>query len=256
VVDIYTGNAQVPQRTRENYDPGTPHAEEMSDQMQRNEIDASSPRDLARRLLAYEALTATTSEQTASATVRIYEKLRQQLCAPIGVDGFRVLASRALRLSKAESPELSAVQLTPEGTLRCFDEVEGQSDEDQNGDVGVILIAQLLGLFLIFLGEATTLRLIEGIDLQFEVRPESNATDSPTADPVENLLREAERLRSGSERLQALANQHHNIEDRLISIAWEIRKLALVLDVFALSSSTSEGPQQGASRRSLKGYVM
>jgi hypothetical protein len=224
--------------------------------MQRNEINASSPRDLARRLLAYEALAATTSEQTASATVRIYERLRQQLCAPIGVDGFRVLASRALRLSKAESPELSAVQLTPEGTLRGFDEVERQRDEDQNGDVGVILIAQLLGLFLIFLGKTTTLRLIEGVELQFEVRPESNAKDSPADEAVENLLREADRLRSGSERLQVLANEHHNIEDRLISIAGEIRKLAMVLDVFALSSSRSEGPQQGASKRSVKGYVM
>jgi hypothetical protein len=222
----------------------------------RLKIEASSLRDLARRLLAYEALAATTSEQAVSATVRIYDKLRQHLCASIGVGGFRVLASRALRLSKAESEQLSAVHLTSEGILRGFDEVERQRDEDQNGGVGVILIAQLLELFVIFLGETTTLRLIEGVDLQCESGPELNVTNSAVAQAAENLLREADRLRSGSERLQALANKHSDIEDGLISIAGTIRKLALVLDAFALTPSTSEGPQQGGSRGPLKGYVM
>jgi hypothetical protein len=223
---------------------------------QRNEADASSPRNLARHLLAYEALAATTSTQTEPATVRIYEKLRQQLCAPVGVDGFQVLASRALRLSKAESPKLSAVQLTADGKLHGLDEIERQADEDQNREVGVILVAKLIELFVIFMGEGTTLRLIEGVHREFEVRPESDATDLAAAEALENLLREAERLRSGSERLQALADEHPGIGDRLVSVAGQIRKLAMVLDVFALIPSTSEGLQEGASTRPMKRYVM
>jgi hypothetical protein len=223
---------------------------------QRNETDACSPGNLARHLLAYEALAATTSTQTESATVRIYEKLRQQLSAPVGVDGFEVLASRALRLSKSKSPKLSTVRLTANGTLRGLDEIERQADEDQNGEVGVILIAQLIELFVIFLGEAITLRLIEGVHLEFEVRPEPDATNPAAAEVPGNLLSEADRLRSGSERLQALAHKHPGIGDRLVGVAGQIRKLAMVLDVFALIPSTSEGPQEGASTRPLKRYVM
>jgi hypothetical protein len=223
---------------------------------QRNETDASSPRNFARRLLACEALADTTSTQTESATVRIYEKLRQQLCAPVGVDGFQVLASRALRLSKSKFPKLSAVQLTADGTLRGLGEIERQTDEDQKGEVGVILVAQLIELFVVFLGEATTLRLIEGVLLEFEVRPESDATDSAAAEALENLVWEADRLRSGSERLQTLAHKHPRIGDRLVSVAGQIRKLAMVLDVFALIPNTSEGLQEGASTRPLKRYVM
>ena len=53
-------------------------------------------RDLARSLVALEADTATASLQTEPATVRVYERLRRQLSAPVGVDGFQAIASRAL----------------------------------------------------------------------------------------------------------------------------------------------------------------
>jgi hypothetical protein len=223
---------------------------------QRNEADASSPRNLARRLLAYETLAATGSSQTESATVRIYDKLRQQLCAPVGFDGFQVLASRALRLSKSKSQKLSPVQLTADGILHGLGEIERQTDEDKNGNVGVILVEQLIELFVILLGEATTLRLIEGIDLECEFGPESDATDAAAAEDLENLLREADRLRSGSERLQALAHKHPRIGDKLVSVAGQIRKLAMVLDVLALIPNTSEGLRDGGSTRPLKRYVM
>ena len=50
-----------------------------------------------------------------------------------------------------------------------FGEVGSESDVDEAGEAGIVLIAQLLGLFLTFLGEATTLRLIE--DLAFRLTP-------------------------------------------------------------------------------------
>src|ERR1035437_7478179 len=163
-------------------------------------------RDLARSLLAREADKSTTSAQAEPATVRVYERLRRLLCAPVGAASFHALATRALVLAKSESPALSAVQVTADGCLRGLSEIEAQADTDQDGEAGVILIAQLLGLFLTFLGEATTLRLIEDLRLQVDSGTESGATTEekvvPSDDPTETsaafegLLLEINRLRS------------------------------------------------------------
>src|ERR1039458_2480549 len=139
--------------------------------------------DLARNLVACETDASTTSRQTPPASVRVYERLRRQLGGPVGVDGFHVLASRALAMAKLESPRLSNVQVTANGALCGLGEVESQTDADEDGEAGVILIAQLLGLFLTFLGEATTLRLIEDLRLQVDDRTESATNPADTTDP-------------------------------------------------------------------------
>jgi len=213
-------------------------------------------RELARSLVASEADATPTSLHTEPATVRVYEKLRRQLGAPVGPDGFQTLASRALALAKSESPRLRAVQVTANGGLRGLGEVESQADADEDGEAGVILIAQLLGLFLTFLGEATTLRLIEDLRLQVEVRTESaattaNATQSAADGPAmamafEDLLREIDRLRSVSDHIETLADKHPGMEDGLVSVAGNIRSIATVLDVFTLIRSKAGGSQEEA----------
>ena len=213
-------------------------------------------RDLARSLVACEADATTASLHTEPATVRVYERLRRQLGAPVGVDGFQALASRALALAKSESPWLSAVQITANGGLRGLGEVESQTDADDDGEAGIILIAQLLGLFLTLLGEATTLSLIEDIRLQAGVRSEAattadNTTDSAPDGPVmtaafEDLLLEIDRLRSVSEHIETLADKHPGMEDGLVSVAGNIRSIATVLDVFTLIRSKAGGPQEDA----------
>jgi hypothetical protein len=211
-------------------------------------------RDLARSLVAYEADADTTSLQTESATVRVYERLRRQLGASVGVGGFQALSSRALALAKSESPRLGALQITANGGLRGLGEAEFQMDADANGEVGIILIAQLLGLFLTFLGEATTLRLIEDLRLQAdggttaaEARedPELSAAGGPQMTiAFEDLLLEIDSLRGVSERIQTLADKHPAMEDGLVSVAGNIRSIATVLDVFALIRSKAGGPQE------------
>src|ERR1700691_6037583 len=126
-------------------------------------------RKLARSLVASEADPAKPSLLAEPATVRVYERLRRQLGAPVGMDGFQALASRALALAKSESPRLSTVQVTPNGGMRGLGEVESEKPVDEDGEAGIILIAQLLGQFLTFLGEATTLRLIEDLRLQADL---------------------------------------------------------------------------------------
>lgn len=124
-------------------------------------------RDLAQRLLTYEAFESETSEPSESATVRVYEKLRQGLGKFAGVAGFQSLASRALALARTEAPSLSAVRVSAAGALQGLDEIEHQFDIDKvqagefpAGEGGIILITRLLGLLLIFLGEALTLSLL------------------------------------------------------------------------------------------------
>ena len=189
-------------------------------------------------------------------SVRVYERLRRQLGTPVGTDGFQALASRALALAKSESPRLSAVQVTANGGLCGLGEVESQTDSDENGEAGIILIAQLLGLFLTLLGETTTLSLIEDLRLQVDVRAEratttedttASAADGPVmAAAFEDLLREIDRLRSVSKNIEILADKHPGMEDGLVSVAGNIRRIATVLDIFTLIRSNAGGPQEEA----------
>jgi hypothetical protein len=120
-------------------------------------------RDLARRLLSYEVATGKSSESMESATLRVYEKLRQGLGAFAGVAAFESLASRALALAKPEAPTLGATQIAADGSIRGLGEFTSQIDNDKNqagDDHGVILMARLLGLLFVFMGEALTLSLL------------------------------------------------------------------------------------------------
>jgi hypothetical protein len=124
-------------------------------------------RDLAHRLLAYEAVAGKTSEPMGSPTLRVYEKLRTNLSVFAGVSAFESLAFRALMQAKSESPALWAVQVAAGGSLQGLGEFEPQIEMDKNlagefpgDDGGIVLIARLLGLLRIFLGEALTLSLL------------------------------------------------------------------------------------------------
>ena len=123
-------------------------------------------RELARRLLIYESEAGRSSEPEASPTLRVYEKLRQSLSAFAGIAGFQSLASRALALARSDFPDLNEVRVTEDGTLYGLGEIERRIDVDkaarakQPSEASIILIARLLGLLLIFLGETLTLSLL------------------------------------------------------------------------------------------------
>jgi hypothetical protein len=131
---------------------------------------------------------------------------------------------------------------------------------DEDGEAGIVLIAQLLGLFLTFLGEATTLRLIEDLRLQVDVRAESATTTAgttasaaagpDTAAAFEDLLLEIDHLRSVSDRIETLADKHSGM-----NVAGNIRSLATILDVFTLIRSKAGGSQEDAPLPQTNGYV-
>jgi hypothetical protein len=126
-------------------------------------VSLPKSRHLAQRLLTYEAVAGKNSEPAESAAFRVCAKLRRPLITLAGVAGFRSLLSRALTLARAEAPSLSAVQVAADGSLEGQDEFASQSNQEQARDGGVILIAQLIGLLLTFIGEGLTLRLVQDV---------------------------------------------------------------------------------------------
>ena len=104
--------------------------------------------NLARRLLAYEAAHHNSSEKV-SALCLVSEKLRRPLSTLAGAAGFHALLSRALTLAKARTPILSAARIKADGSLDRLSEVH----DDKTAEADAILISQLLGLLVTFIGE-------------------------------------------------------------------------------------------------------
>jgi len=117
---------------------------------------------LAQRLLAYEAVAGENSEPAESAAFRVFAKLRLALITLAGLAGFRSLLSRALTLARADAPDLSEVEVAADGSLKGLDELASQAQEEtQEG--GVVLLTQLIGLLLTFIGNDLTLRLVQDV---------------------------------------------------------------------------------------------
>lgn len=122
-------------------------------------------RDLAQRLLTHESAGGNTSELAGSATFRVYAKLRQRLGELAGTAGFQALASRALTLAKSEDPSLGSVRVAADGNLEGMSTIEPaiNAEKDRIHEGGIVLISRLLGLLMIFLGEALTMNLIRDV---------------------------------------------------------------------------------------------
>ena len=79
----------------------------------------------------------------------------------MGIEGFRSLLSRSLALGGAEVPSLCALQIEANGSLKRLE--EGAFESRAGSDGQAVLVAQLLGLLLTFIGPALTLRLLRDI---------------------------------------------------------------------------------------------
>jgi hypothetical protein len=117
-------------------------------------------RDFAERLIAYETRRNNFFETKTPAAIFVGEKLHPQLATLLGNVGFRALLSRALALAIAEVPWLRAVHVKADGSLEGLEELESKVDADKIFEGGVVLLAQLLGLLVAFIGENLTLRLV------------------------------------------------------------------------------------------------
>jgi len=115
--------------------------------------------DLARRLIACEAAR-DVSDGPVGAAARTCNTLRTPLTKFAGVAGFQSLLTRALTLATVEIPRLASVRVMPDGSLEGFDAVGREHDAQQLGEAAGVVVAQLLGLLVTFIGEPLTQRLV------------------------------------------------------------------------------------------------
>ena len=77
----------------------------------------------------------------------------------MGDGGVRALLSRALLLAKEEVSWLEAMQVNADGGLEGFDALGSQLDPSKFVEGKVVLLAQLFGLLVAFIGPSLTSRL-------------------------------------------------------------------------------------------------
>jgi hypothetical protein len=124
---------------------------------------APKMRDLAERLIAYEAARGTKSSGAKiPAACLVIDRLRPQLATLMGNIGFRALLSRTLALANPDFPWLRAVHVKAEGSLEGLDEL-AEVDPDEIFEGCSALLAQLLELLAAFIGKDLTLQLVREV---------------------------------------------------------------------------------------------
>jgi hypothetical protein len=132
--------------------------------MNRTGVTAET-RELAERLLAFEAAVHIRSGVDQDATCRVCEKLRRPLITLTGAAGFSSLLLRALTLARHEAPALSVVQVRPDGSMEGL--------EGAAANATPVLVAYLLSLLITFIGDTLTMRLLHDI---WSELPDSTST--------------------------------------------------------------------------------
>lgn len=135
-------------------------------------MNSTSPKSLqlARELLALEAAGlkhSTTNEKngipagSADEAVRVCERLRDVLTAFAGIAGFQSLLTRALSLAQAQDRSLAGVRVLENGSLAGLEKIPGQAEPGaKQNRASQILVAQLLDLLVVFIGEPLTHQLV------------------------------------------------------------------------------------------------
>jgi len=134
-------------------------------------------RDFAERLIAFETRGNKSSGTTNPAAFPVCEKLRPHLATLMGTTGIRSLLSRALTVTREEVDSLRAVQVKADGSLEGLNDLEVHADPEQLAEGSVVLVAQVLGLLMAFIGASLTLQLVREVwpklplnDLDFNKR--------------------------------------------------------------------------------------
>lgn len=123
---------------------------------------STNVKQFAHRLIEFETGTATAASvgDHKSPAFCVCEKLRQPLSRLAGVAGFRSLLSRALALASGELRWLKAIHIAADGSLKGWDDTQAQLSPHEIREGEVLLVTQLLGLLVTFIGEGLTMRLL------------------------------------------------------------------------------------------------
>jgi hypothetical protein len=113
----------------------------------------------ARRLIDQETPRSKPSDGVQQATFQVIDELRAPLVNLMGMDGFRVLLSRAIALGSEEVRWLRAVHVKRDGSLAGLQEYASLG-AGQFAEGKVVLLAGLLGMLIALIGVRLTLRLV------------------------------------------------------------------------------------------------
>jgi hypothetical protein len=117
-------------------------------------------RGIAERLIDYETPKKTSAATANTANFQVTERLRPHLATLMGHGGFSALLARALKLAGAEVSWLRAVQVNADGTLEGLATPHARLTPAEFREGRVVLLAQLLGLLVAFIGPGLTSRLV------------------------------------------------------------------------------------------------
>jgi hypothetical protein len=120
-------------------------------------------RHFAKRLIVYETNGNKSPKTHQPVAFPVPEKLRPHLAPLMGNGGFQALLSRAHTLASVEVPWLRAVQVKTDGTLVGWEELHAKLKPADHFEGRVVVLAQLLGLLVSFIGENLTLRLVREV---------------------------------------------------------------------------------------------
>lgn len=108
----------------------------------------------------------------------VIDTLRPYLKTLMGTGGTRQLLARAIALSTAEVSWLGGVRVTERGELQGLDQIGTLIDATELLEGQVILLAQLLGLLVTFIGPDLTSRMVGDLWPQIPFRDRNFGEES------------------------------------------------------------------------------
>ncbi len=117
-------------------------------------------RELAGHLIALEAKENKAAGKEVSTAFAVCDKLRPQLANLMGNVGFRTVLSRAMALARVEVPWLRAAHVKADGSIEGLTELESHISPAEIAEGELVLLAHLLGLLTVFIGEKLTLGIL------------------------------------------------------------------------------------------------
>lgn len=145
---------------------------------------------LVRRLLTLEAAESQAQDTVLGAAERICIKLHLQLSKMIGQEAFQTLLARALTLAAAEFPHLNTIRIEANGSLvglhgaaQARPQKAPPTLTQQDAVEGVVaLIASLLELLFVLIGEDLTVRLLHVVSPELTL-PEMDGDSMINGEP-------------------------------------------------------------------------
>jgi len=133
-------------------------------------------RNFAARLMAHEAAESRSADTGVSAAFAVPDKMRGPLATLMGGGGHRALLMRTLALAGVEVPWLKRSRVGADGSLEESSPSDVPVHPEEVLEGGKVLVAQLIGLLVAFIGERLTLQLVREVwpklparDLKFKI---------------------------------------------------------------------------------------